>query len=167
MAFEPCSSQNSTTSKKILLENLENVGLDQALRDGKIPLVSDAALRGVTQSFTELSVICWSHSASNLLSKVFRDSIDQFLPNGKKFFEEILELISKANQPLEKNARPNAVKHLNEFLHTVELTEDQIVDKLRIVHENFDDFNEQRKVELTRRAKGLQKLTRVPETRFR
>ena len=167
MAFEPCSSQDGEKTKEILQRNLAKVGLDEALINGEIPLVSDAALRSVCQSYTELSVICWSHSASNLLNKIFRDSIDTFLPDGKKYFEDLLNLISKANQPLEKSKRPNNVKCLNEFLHSVELTDDQIRDKLRVVHSNFDDFNDTRKIELIKAVKGLEKLARCPETRFR
>ena len=89
------------------------------------------------------------------------------MPNGRRLYEDVLQIISHANQPIEKDLRPNNVKHLNEFLQTVELTEEQIEAKVKLAHPQFDDYCESRKSNLLRRAHKLPKLTRCPETRMR
>ena len=146
---------------------MAEIGLDSALQNGEIPIVSDAALRTVCRSFSDYTVICWSHSTSNLLTKVFRDSIENFLPGGKKLHQDVQDLVSKANQPLEKKLRPNGVKNLNEFLNTLELDQEQIMDKLKVIHRNFNELNQEKQNELMKKITKLEKLVRCPETRFR
>ena len=67
--FEPVESQDSAKSKEMLRRNLASVNLDSALEAGHIPIISDAALRKTARELADLTVICWSHSVTNLLNK--------------------------------------------------------------------------------------------------
>ena len=87
-----------------------------------------------------------------------------FLENGTQKFKDMLDLVGKAKENRNPGRGP---KSINNYLSSHDLTDEEIVARLSLIHPALHEYSDERKRELIKRSTKIGKLRRCPETRYR
>ena len=89
---------------ELVKETAKGYGLAALLKSGRLAIVGDGMTRATMKELTSGGIfhICTAHSFQNLLKRVFEDNLKHFLPSGKKMYDDINQLVLKADTDYKK-----------------------------------------------------------------
>jgi hypothetical protein len=90
-------------------QTLEEYGLLELLKLGKLSVIGDGMSRATMRSLTPFYHICAAHSYMNLMKRTFEKNLEKFLPTGPAIYEKINQLILKADKAHDLDGRPISV----------------------------------------------------------